>query len=349
MPDAATTASTAPDVVLLDTLCRELAEAADTVGEAARYASGLALGARLPAAALARGGRRRLAWRTLLRTLTDPRGLGWAPRGRGVAGAGRCAGLLARRESLAVSVAVCGLRVRIAAASAGRPELLLDPAAAGVLAAAGAGRQGEALRLFRAIVRDRGAGPAYALLAPEFADVLAWNALTDANPFNDHAGWQVATGRAVTADPLLGLGAAFLALCDRDRNRDREGDRDRAGDDGRGGPGRSAGRPAARPAPPGSPDAGEPQRPAARPPRAAAPWPDPYRPGPAAGLRAHGEALREHARRLHATVTPAVAVWPGLRSEVLRAEVTTFADRCATAANGLSLAAAQLDADSGPR
>lgn len=337
MPDAATSASTAPDVVLLDTLSRELAEAADTVGEAARYASGMALGARLPAAALARGGRRRLAWRTLLRTLTDPGGLGWALRGRGVAGAGRCAGLLARRESLAVSVAVCGLRVRIGAASAGRPELLLDPAAAGVLAAAGAGRQGEAVRLFRAIVRDRGAGPAYALLAPAFADVLAWNALTDANPFNDHAGWQVATGRAVTADPLLGLGAAFLALCDRDRGRDRDG----AGVDGRGGSDPSAGRPAARPAPPRSRDAGEPQRPAAR--------PDPYRPGPAAGLRAHAEALRAHARRLHATVTPAVAVWPGPRSEVLRAEVTTFAERCATAANGLALAAAQLDADRAPR
>lgn len=346
MPDAATSASTAPDVVLLDTLCRELAETADAVGEAARYASGLALGARLPAAALARGGRRRLAWRTLLRTLTDPGGLGWAPRGRGVAGAGRCAGLLARRESLAVSVAVCGLRVRIGAASAGRPELLLDPGAAGVLAAAGAGRQGEAVRLFRAIVRDRGEGPAYALLAPAFADVLAWNALTDANPFNDHAGWQVATGRAVTAYPLLGLGAAFLALCDRDQGLDPAAG---GGREGRGVPDRAADRPvvrpAARPEPPRSPGAGEPQRPAARPARAAAP----YRPAPAAGLGGHADALRARARRLHATVTPAVAVWPGLRSEALRAEVTTFADRCATAANGLALAAAQLDADGAPR
>lgn len=346
MPDAATSASTAPDVVLLDTLCRELAEAADTVGEAARYASGLALGARLPAAALARGGRRRLAWRTLLRTLTDPGGLGWAPRGRGVAGAGRLAGLLAGRESLAVSVAVCGLRLRIGAASAARPELLLDPAAAAVLTAAGAGRQAEAVRLFRAIVRDRGAGHAYALLAPAFADVLAWNALTDANPFNDHAGWQVATGRAVTADPLLGLGAAFWALCDRDRSRGRgheggedgaechEGDSDRVVA-------------AARSAPPRSPEAGEPQRPAAYVPDALL-RPSPHRPGPAAGLRAHADALRTHARRLHATVTPAAAVWPGLRSEALRAEVTTFAERCANAANGLALAAAQLDADGTP-
>ncbi|MFE6840967.1 hypothetical protein ACFVFI_39920, partial [Streptomyces sp. NPDC057705] len=68
MPDAATSASTAPDVDLLDAPCRALAEAADAVGEAARYASGLALGARLPAAAFARGGSARRGWRTLLRT-----------------------------------------------------------------------------------------------------------------------------------------------------------------------------------------------------------------------------------------------------------------------------------------
>ncbi|MGW7435278.1 hypothetical protein ACWGIF_04360, partial [Streptomyces sp. NPDC054849] len=92
MPDAATSASTAPDVDQLDAPCRALAEAADAVGEAARYASGLALGARLPAAALARGGRTRRGWRTLMRTLTDPAGLGWAPRGRGVARAGGRAG-----------------------------------------------------------------------------------------------------------------------------------------------------------------------------------------------------------------------------------------------------------------
>ncbi|MFB7255752.1 hypothetical protein ACFCXM_16260, partial [Streptomyces nojiriensis] len=215
MPDAATSASTAPDIDLLDAPCRALAEAADAVGEAARYASGLAFGARLPAVALARGGRTRLGWRTLLRTLTDPSGLGWAPRGRGVARAGRLAGILAGRESLAISIAVCGLKARIRAASAGRPELFDDPGAAAVLGAVGAGRQGEAVRLFRAIMRERGAEHAFALLAPSFADILAWHALTDANPFNDHAGWQVATGRAETAEPALGLGAAFWAFCDR--------------------------------------------------------------------------------------------------------------------------------------
>ncbi|MEV7560084.1 hypothetical protein, partial [Streptomyces sp. NPDC089795] len=34
MPDAATSASTAPDIALLDAPCRALAEAADAVGEA---------------------------------------------------------------------------------------------------------------------------------------------------------------------------------------------------------------------------------------------------------------------------------------------------------------------------
>ncbi|MFD9014197.1 hypothetical protein ACFV0A_34830, partial [Streptomyces sp. NPDC059552] len=164
MPDAATSASTAADIDLLDAPCRALAEAADAVGVAARYASaaspaaqppgpaapggavagpaaggggaaryasGLAFGARLPAAALARGGRTRLGWRTLLRTLTDPAGLGWAPRGRGVARAGRLAGIIAGRESLAISIAVCGLKARIRAASAGRPPRHEEPRPAG--------------------------------------------------------------------------------------------------------------------------------------------------------------------------------------------------------------------------
>ncbi|WKD30781.1 hypothetical protein [Streptomyces xanthophaeus] len=311
MPDAATSASTAPDIDLLDAPCRALAEAADAVGEAARYASGLAFGARLPAAALARGGRTRLGWRTLLRTLTDPSGLGWAPRGRGVARAGRLAGILAGRESLAISIAVCGLKARIRAASADRPELFDDPGAAAVLGAVGAGRQGEAVRLFRAIMRERGAGHAFALLAPSFADILAWHALTDANPFNDHAGWQVATGRAETAEPVLGLGAAFWAFCDR-------------------GPAQPEGPATTGAAPTPGPAR---RRVTARPPRPAPLPPD-------GGLGGHAAALRTHAVRLRvAAMAPG---WQGQDTEALRAEVTRLAARCATAAGGLALAAAQL-------
>ncbi|MET9958376.1 hypothetical protein ABZ128_04695 [Streptomyces sp. NPDC006326] len=221
MSDAATSPSADPDVELLDALCRELAEAADAVGEAARYASRLALG---PGLRTHRGrhGRsrppgRRPAWRTLLRLLTDPAGLGWAPRGRGVARAGWLAGVLTGRENLAVSLAVCGLKARIRAARADHPELLDDPEAAAILRAVEQDGQAAAARLFRKVLRERGTERAFALLASSFADLLAWNALTDTNPFNDHAGWQVATGRAMTAEPLLGLGAALRSLFDRDR------------------------------------------------------------------------------------------------------------------------------------
>ncbi|MFD9301418.1 hypothetical protein ACFWCB_01755 [Streptomyces sp. NPDC060048] len=206
-----------PDADQLDALCRELAEAADAVGEAAHYASRLALGSRLPVTALARGSRRRTGWRTLLRTLTDPAGLGWAPRGRGVARAGWLAGVLAGRENLAVSLAVCGLKGRIRVACARNPGMPADPAAAEVFKAVEEDRQADAVREFRHLIRRQGAGPAIALLNPSFADLLAWSALTDDNPFNDHAGWQVATGRAVAAEPLLGLGAAFRAFFDRGR------------------------------------------------------------------------------------------------------------------------------------
>ncbi len=48
-----------------------------------------------------------------------------------------------------------------------------------------------------------------------FADILAWNALTDENPLNDGAGWQIATGTTLTgAEPLLGIGARVWALLD---------------------------------------------------------------------------------------------------------------------------------------
>ncbi|WP_328302782.1 hypothetical protein OG389_33915 [Streptomyces sp. NBC_00435] len=218
MSDAATPAtseSADPDADQLGALCRELAEAADAVGEAAGYASRLALGSRLPVTALGLGSRRRAAWRTLLRALTDPAGLGWAARGRGVARAGWLAGVFTGRESLAVSLAVCGLKGRIRVARTRNPGMSADPAAAEVLLAVEEDRQADAARAFREIMRRQGAGPAFALLNPSFADILAWHALTDDNPFNDHSGWQVATGRAVAAEPLLGLGAAFRAFFDR--------------------------------------------------------------------------------------------------------------------------------------
>ncbi|WP_327280387.1 lipase family protein [Streptomyces sp. NBC_01205] len=203
-----------PEIGSLHHLCRLLAEAADAVGEASRYASELALGTRLPRAA--RGG----AWRTLLRTITDPKGLGWAPRGRGLARIGRLAGVFTSRESLAVSLAVTGLKARIRAAAVNHPELLADPDTARVLRAVEGDRQREAIRVFRSILGNKGAERTFALLAPSFADILAWNALTDENPLNDGAGWEVATGRTLTgAEPILGISGRVWALLDRGPGR----------------------------------------------------------------------------------------------------------------------------------
>ncbi|UQX04330.1 WXG100 family type VII secretion target [Streptomyces sp. RerS4] len=64
-------------------------------------------------------------------------------------------------------------------------------------------------------------------------------------------------------------------------------------------------------------------------------------PAPAEGLRSHSAALRTHAGRLRAGL--AALDWRGPQADAFRAEVTALADRCATAADGFALAAAQLD------
>ncbi|MFJ3876192.1 hypothetical protein ACIPW5_01880 [Streptomyces sp. NPDC090077] len=69
--------------------------------------------------------------------------------------------------------------------------------------------------------------------------------------------------------------------------------------------------------------------------------PLPSRAAPADGLRTHSAALRSHARRLRAGA--AALEWHGREADAYRAEVTALADRCARAAAGLALAAAQLD------
>lgn len=227
VPEAVTAPSTVsapaggePDVAGLHQLCRDLAEAADAVREASRHASELALGTRLPLAALGASGHARTALRTLLRTLRDPKGLGWAADGRGVARAGWLAGVLTSRESLAVSLAVTGLKARIRAAAVAHPELLSDPDTAHVLRAVEQDRQREAVRTFKRIIGSQGAERAFALLAPSFADILAWNALTDENPFNDEAGWEIATGRTLTAaEPVMGVSSRVWALLDRGPGR----------------------------------------------------------------------------------------------------------------------------------
>ncbi|MFE2852094.1 hypothetical protein ACFXJO_13300 [Streptomyces lavendulae] len=62
---------------------------------------------------------------------------------------------------------------------------------------------------------------------------------------------------------------------------------------------------------------------------------------PADGLRGHCAALRSHAHRLRAGA--AALEWRGPQADAFRAEVAALADRCARAADGFALAAAQLD------
>ncbi|WP_327256775.1 hypothetical protein [Streptomyces sp. NBC_01244] len=61
---------------------------------------------------------------------------------------------------------------------------------------------------------------------------------------------------------------------------------------------------------------------------------------PAEGLRAHSAALRSHAERLR--IAAGDLRWQGPGGDAFRAEVASLADRCATAAGGFELAAAQL-------
>lgn len=124
------------------------------------------------------------------------------------------------RESLAVTLAVTGLKARIRAAAVTHPELLSDPDTARVLRAVQEDRQREAVRVFRSILAAKGAERTFALLAPAFADILAWNALTDENPLNDGAGWEIATGRTLTgAEPVLGVSARVWSFLDREPGR----------------------------------------------------------------------------------------------------------------------------------
>ncbi|MER7463734.1 hypothetical protein [Streptomyces sp. NPDC097981] len=64
-------------------------------------------------------------------------------------------------------------------------------------------------------------------------------------------------------------------------------------------------------------------------------------PDPAGGLRGHSAVLRAHALRLRAAAE--ALDWQGPQADAFRAEVAALADRCATAANGLAVAAAQLE------
>ncbi|MCD9143158.1 hypothetical protein [Streptomyces albireticuli] len=155
----------------------------------------------------------------LARTLVAPAGLGYAPDGRGAARAARLGGVLTSRASLAVDVAVTALKLRIRLCAARHPEFVEEGPVRRMLIAVEADKQLLALRILRENVRAWGGARTLAALAPCLAEVLAWNALVDENPFNDEAAWHIVQGTRADGDPLLGTRLGAWARWDRGAGR----------------------------------------------------------------------------------------------------------------------------------
>ncbi len=188
--------------------------AADVLEISARTTAALAHPA-LTASALRHPGTGLPAQWALLRALTSGQGLGFAvkaPRGmmRRLGQAGEVLG----QESLAALIAVSSLRLRIAATTLEHPELLTDPCIRRLSEAVAADRDLASLRALRALIKDRGSEQALAGIAPIVPELLAIRALLDEDPGNDEAGWALATGRALTVDPLMGTDVRRLAALD---------------------------------------------------------------------------------------------------------------------------------------
>ncbi|NEA27099.1 hypothetical protein [Actinomadura bangladeshensis] len=196
-------------------VARELAEIAHVLREASAHVTA-ALGDPQVAAAACRAPREGWrAQRALVRAITDPAGLGWAPSGGVLGVLGAKIGGLAGTSSLPVAVMTTSLRLRIAAVARTDPALTDDPLVSRLIEAAGEGRAG-VVGALRDLVGERGAAGALTAVSPVFSEVLALRALLDRNPLNDHTAWLIATGMgAATADPLTGLSNRAIARLDR--------------------------------------------------------------------------------------------------------------------------------------
>ncbi|MGW1076572.1 hypothetical protein [Streptomyces sp. NPDC002537] len=196
------------DTASLAAVARTLSEAARAMREAGRVVTAVATDPAL-LGSVARSPRRGThAVHSLARALVDSAGLGYAPDGGRVGGAARLGGVLARRRSLALDVAVAALKLRIRLCAVRHPEFVDEGPVRRLLIAVAADRQALALRILRQHVRPQGAQRVLAALAPALVEVLAWNALVDENPFNDEAAWCIVTGTPTDGDPLLGIRAA---------------------------------------------------------------------------------------------------------------------------------------------
>ncbi|MEU2872491.1 hypothetical protein ABZ769_25290 [Streptomyces olivoreticuli] len=227
VPQAAPGAADAPsptepaplDTASLAALARTLSEVAGAVREAGRTVTAVATDPALlrSVGRSPRSGTR--AVRALARTLVDPAGLGFAPDGGRVGRAARLGAALTSRRSLALDVAVAALKLRIRLCAVRHPEFVEEGPVRRLLIAVDADRQLLALRILRQNVRAQGAQRALAALAPALAEVMAWNALVDENPFNDEAAWCIVTGTRADGDPLLGIRIGAWARWDRGAGR----------------------------------------------------------------------------------------------------------------------------------
>ncbi|GAA4082002.1 hypothetical protein [Nonomuraea soli] len=188
----------------------ELAAIADRIRAISERTSATLTDPRMARRAAARPWSAAEAYTALLRAATHPRGLGFAFGGL-PARLGGMVGL----ESLGRHVAVTSLRLRIAAVAVGHPELLTDPGTSRLIDAVTGDRDIATGTIMRAMIAERGASEAMSAVAPIAMEVLAARALLDENPFNDGAGWAIATGRQPDAEPLFGLATRAITRWDR--------------------------------------------------------------------------------------------------------------------------------------
>lgn len=192
-----------------------LAEIRAAAVEMARVAEDLAaVGTRLTSALTDSRGAGRAAQRALLHAATNVGGLGYALRGRSLGGVAQRFTALRGRDSLATLIAVCSLRLRIAAVVRSHPEIAEEPMVAELVAAVNADHSVAALRALRKLVRQWGLGTTLHTIAPVLTELLAVNALLDANPLNDEAGWAIACGRPLTRVPILGTSTEVVSRWD---------------------------------------------------------------------------------------------------------------------------------------
>ncbi|MFI0976342.1 hypothetical protein ACH4SP_04835 [Streptomyces sp. NPDC021093] len=207
-----------PGTEELHAVSRLLATAAADTRRAGRNATAALCSTELLTAVLCHPRNGIAAVRALLHALTHRTGLGHGFAGGRRGTAAEYAGLLLNRTGLARDLAVMGLRLRVRAAALRHPELQHGELARLVDAIEG-DQQAEAVKIFRRMSAADGTAHSLSSVAPVFADLLAWNALIDENPFNDRSAWAIATGEVPDAEPLLGIPISFWAFWDRGAGR----------------------------------------------------------------------------------------------------------------------------------